>query len=66
MNEGVQSFVPPPFSAVQRDPDLHVLPRHPRPLRHHVQAEVVAAVAAGRHLPRQPPPVLSRQLRLQH
>ena len=54
------------FSAILHDPDVHVLPRHPRPLRYRLQAAVVAAVAAGRHLPRQPPPVLSRQLRLQH
>lgn len=54
------------FSPVLHGFAVHLLPRDHRPLRHHLQAILLAAVAARLHLPRQPPPVLPRQLRLQH
>ena len=55
-----------PSSPVLCRADLHLLPRDHRPLRDQLQAGFLAALAAGLHLPRQPPPVLPRQLRVQH
>jgi len=41
---------------------LHVLSRHRTTFGNHFQGAVVAALATGLHVPRQPPSVLSRQL----
>lgn len=54
------------FSALHVHTFVHVLPRNHWPFRDQFQATLVAALATWLYLSRQPPPILSRQFRIQY